>query len=82
MPIECKASHSEINSLKRVNNDAAAKAAAWIEAFGKGQIVPSAVISGVFKPAHLVSAQGYGLTIFWGHDLNPMTDWIEQTRNA
>lgn len=48
MPIECKASNSEINSLKRVNNDAAAKAEAWRDAFGESQVVPVAVISGVF----------------------------------
>jgi len=80
LPIECKASNSEINSLKRVNNDAAAKAEAWRVDFGDTQVVPAAVLSGVFKPAHLVSAQLRGLTLFWGHDLKPMTDWIESTR--
>jgi hypothetical protein len=82
MPIECKASNSEINSLKRVNNDAAAKAEAWRADFGESQVVPVAVISGVFKPANLFSAQTRGLTLFWGHNLKPLTDWIEKTRNA
>jgi len=82
MPIECKASNSEINSLKRVNNDAAAKAEVWRRSFGESQVVPVAVLSGVFKPAHLVRAQSRGLTLFWGHNLRPLTDWIEQTRDA
>ncbi len=82
MPIECKASNSEINSLKRVNNDAAAKAEVWRKHFGESQVVPVAVLSGVFKPAHLVNAQSRGLTLFWGHDLKPMTDWIARTRSG
>jgi hypothetical protein len=82
MPIECKSSNSEINSIKRVNNDAAAKAEAWRIDFGDSQVVPVAVIAGVFKPAHLVRAQSRGLTLFWGHNLKPMTDWIQTTRNG
>jgi hypothetical protein len=46
MPIECKVSNSSLNSVKRLNNDAAVK------------------------------AQERGLTIFWAHDLQPLTDWI------
>ena len=34
MPIECKVSNSSTNSVKRLNNDAAAKASAWIEESG------------------------------------------------
>lgn len=82
MPIECKSSNSEINSLKRLNNDAAAKAEAWRVDFGDSQVVPAAVIAGVFKPTHLFRAQSRGLTLFWGHNLKPLTDWIEQTRGA
>ena len=36
LPIECKVSNSSTNSVKRLNNDAAAKASAWIEEFGSG----------------------------------------------
>ena len=34
MPIECKVSNSDINSIKRVLNDAAAKATTWLDEFG------------------------------------------------
>ena len=79
MPIECKVSNSATNSVKRLNNDAAAKASAWIDYFGRGQTVPSAVLSGVFKKHNLVQAQKAGLTIFWGHDLSPLGDFIDAT---
>jgi hypothetical protein len=82
MPLECKASNSATNSVKRVNNDAAAKAEGWLSDFGTTQVVPAAVLSGVFKIHNLAAAQARGLTLFWGHDLKAMTDWIEQTRSA
>jgi hypothetical protein len=80
LPLECKASNSATNSVKRVNNDAAAKAEGWVSDFGTTQVVPAAVLSGVFKVHNLVSAQARGLALFWGHDLKALTDWIERTR--
>ena len=76
MPIECKVSNSATNSVKRLNNDAAAKAAVWIDHFGRGQTIPSAVLSGVFKKNNLRQAQDAGLTIFWAHDLTPLGNFI------
>ncbi len=80
MPIECKVSNSATNSVKRLNNDAAVKAEAWIRQFGTLQTVPTAVLSGVFKKHNLVQAQETGLTIFWAHDLGPLGDFILSTR--
>ena len=80
MPIECKVSNSATNSVKRLNNDAAIKAEAWIKQFGTLQTVPTAVLSGVFKRHNLVQAQDAGLTIFWAHDLQPLGDFILSTR--
>lgn len=82
MPVECKVSNSETNSFKRVNNDAAVKAVGWIRAFGEDQVVPAAVLSGVFKPAALGAAQARGLTLFWAHRLDDLTGWIARTRGA
>ncbi len=80
MPIECKSSNSATNSVKRLNNDVAAKAEAWRVDFGALQVVPAAVLSGVFKLHNLEDAQSRGLTLFWGHNLAPMIEWIEKTR--
>lgn len=79
MPIECKVSNSSTNSVKRLNNDAAVKAAVWIDKLGSYGVVPVAVLSGVFKTLNLVQAQDRGLTIFWSHDLAPLTAFVAAT---
>lgn len=80
MAIECKVSNSATNSVKRLNNDAAVKARQWLADFGTAQMVPSAMLAGVFKTLNLESAQSSKLTLWWSHDLSTMTDWIESTR--
>lgn len=80
MALECKVSNSATNSVKRVNNDAAVKATYWNKEFGLSQVVPSAVLSGVFKTLNLVQAQNNGLTIFWAHDLDKLGQFIASTR--
>jgi XamI-like restriction endonuclease len=80
MPCECKVSNSATNSIKRLNNDASVKARIWIGEFGTLSVIPTAVLSGVYKLSHLMGAQESGLTIFWAHDLDALADWIETTR--
>lgn len=80
MPIECKVSNSSTNSVKRLNNDAAVKAAYWIHQFGSQQVVPAAMLSGVFNKLNLVQAQERGLSIFWAHDLERLGAFITTTR--
>jgi XamI restriction endonuclease len=81
MAIECKVSNSAINSVKRLNREAAAKAQAWIRDLGAAQIIPAAVLSGVYKIRNLLDAQERGLTLFWAHDLGQLVAWIERTRD-
>ena len=81
MPIECKVSNSALNSVKRINNDAAVKARIWKEEFGKNQVVPVAMLSGVFKVSNLIQAQGGGLTLFWAHQLARLGEFIDSTRS-
>jgi XamI restriction endonuclease len=82
MPIECKVSNSSVNSIKRLNNDAAIKAANWYEEFGRLQVVPTAVIGGVFKLKNLRAAQTGGLIIIWSHQLDSLTNWIATTKQV
>ncbi|RDI20715.1 XamI restriction endonuclease [Pseudacidovorax intermedius] len=79
MPIECKVSNSATNSIKRLNNDAAVKAVYWIQQFGALQVVPAAVLGGVFKVLSLEQAQARGLSLFWSHDLEKLGAFIEST---
>ncbi|WP_091229029.1 XamI family restriction endonuclease [Microbacterium sp. 3J1] len=81
MPLECKVSNSSTNSVKRLNNDAAAKAKTWIHEFGANNVVPAAMLSGVFKVHNLVSAQEDGLALFWAHELDAFVEFIDSTVN-
>jgi hypothetical protein len=80
LAIECKVSNSEINSIKRINNDAAVKAEYWLSQFGLRQVVPSAAMAGVYKLLTLTQAQERGLALFWTHDLAKLGEFIESTR--
>lgn len=80
LPIECKVSNSALNSIKRINNDAAVKATVWHKEFGTNQIVPAAMLSGVFDVNNLIKAQAGELTLFWGHRLSELGDFITSTR--
>lgn len=80
MAIECKASNSSINSKKRLNREAAAKATAWKHSLG-AQVVPAVVLSGVYKLEYLQLAQNEGLAIFWSHDLDRLTAWVNSTKS-
>jgi hypothetical protein len=81
MPTEAKVSNSSTNSVKRLNNDAAVKARQWTQEFGTSNVVPAAVLGGVFKLHNLRSAQDSdNLTIFWAHDLDAMVQFIDGTK--
>jgi len=80
MPIECKVSNSSTNSVKRLNREASGKAEYWIKEFGARNVVPVAVLSGVFKLHNLQNAQDRGLTIYWAHHLEELLGWIEAAR--
>ena len=81
MPLECKVSNSSTNSVKRLNNDAAMKAETWRKDFGATQVVPAAVLSGVYKLHNLEDAQRRGLALFWANDLQSLVDWIHKTKS-
>lgn len=80
MAIECKVSNSATNSVKRLNNDAAVKAEYWIKQFGIAQVVPAAMLAGVFKVLNLEQAQKRDLSLFWSHDLDKLGSFIESTK--
>lgn len=80
LAIECKVSNSATNSVKRLNNDAAAKAEEWRKDFGTVQVVASAVLSGVYKLRNLENAQHRGLHLFWAHDIAQLIGWIASTK--
>jgi hypothetical protein len=65
-----------VNSYKRVNHEAAGKAKKWLHEFGQRAVIPAAVLSGVFKPENLQTAQNEGLALFWQHRLEDLADFL------
>lgn len=80
LAVECKVSNSEVNSYKRLNHDTLAKYHAWVAEFGTANVVPSAMLSGVFSPANIIAAQDVGLAIFWSHRIGDLGAFVESTR--
>lgn len=81
LAIECKVSNSGTNSIKRLKNDAAAKAGYWLDAFGARNVVPAALLAGVYKLNNLTQSQDRGLALFWSHDLGQLGTFIAATRS-
>ena len=68
--------------MKRLNNDAAVKAQYWMKLFGTSQVVPVAVLAGVFNVFNVLNleqAQDRGLALFWSHDLDRLGQFIHLT---
>lgn len=81
MPLECKVSNSALNSIKRLNREAARKAEVWRGDLGPANCVPAAVLSGVYYHHMLLDAQSRGLAIFWSHSLEAqLLKWLESTK--
>ena len=76
LALECKVSNSAVNSYKRLVREAGGKATDWIKALGADQVVPGAMIGGVFNADNVIAAQSKGLAIFWSHRLEDLTDFI------
>jgi hypothetical protein len=80
LALECKVSNSGVNSYKRLNHETGDKARTWRDAFGT-QVLPGAVLAGVFILANLISAQeNPGIAIFWEHDLRPLRQFAAEAR--
>ena len=79
LAIECKASNSEVNSFKRINHEAVGKARSWVADFGRNQLAPAAILTGVFNPDNLATAQNDGLALFWIHRLDDLQEFINAT---
>ena len=80
MAIECEVSNNFANGHKHLNKDATTKAQSWYKRFGVGQVVPTAVLSGVFDAETLFEAQSTPLTLFWSHDLSPLRDFVAESK--
>lgn len=78
LAIEGKVSNSGVNSIKRLIHEVGDKASNWREEFGDN-VVPAAVLSGVYNLKHLKEAQNErDILIFWEHDLESLIKFENQ----
>lgn len=81
MAIECKVSNSVVNSYKRLVHDTGGKAAHWYNQLGRAQVIPSAVLSGVYGTANLEDVQeNKGVYLFWQHRLSDLAAFIKKVK--
>ena len=81
MAIECKVSNSTVNSYKRLVHDTGGKAAHWYNQLGRAQVIPSAVLSGVYSTQNLWDVQeNRGVYLFWQHRLVNLGDFIKKVK--
>ncbi|MGP2490317.1 XamI family restriction endonuclease [Mesorhizobium sp. PUT5] len=77
MAIECKVSNSSVNSYKRLVHDTGGKATIWYSQLGRANLVPCAVLNGVFSVANCETVQNdKDVYLFWDHRLNDLRDFI------
>lgn len=79
LAIECKGSNSEINSRKRINKEVARDASSWVQKFGD-DIVPAALIQGVFNAGYIEKAQETPVVFFWAHRLEDLKKFLASSR--
>jgi XamI restriction endonuclease len=78
MAIECKVSNSAVNSYKRLVHDTGEKAVEWYDQLGRAQVIPSAVLSGVYSTANLVHVQdNKSVYLFWQHRLDDLAAFVK-----
>jgi len=81
MAIECKVSNSTVNSYKRLVHDTGGKAAHWYNQLGRAQVIPCAVLSGVYSTANLADVQeSKGVYLFWQHRLTDLAAFVKRAR--
>ncbi|PPD29012.1 MAG: restriction endonuclease [Hyphomicrobium sp.] len=79
LAVECKVTNSEVNSFKRVNDTAVAKAVEWKRALGEDQVIPLLVLRGVFNPDNLLEAQRH-MAIVWEHRLDDLQAFVQAAK--
>lgn len=81
MAIECKVSNSTVNSYKRLVHDTGGKAAHWYNQLGRAQVIPCAVLSGVYSTANLEDVQeNKGVYLFWQHRLIDLAAFVRKIK--
>lgn len=73
--MECKVTNDATNSVKRVN-DVLKKASAWKAHWGSF-VETAAMLQGVIKPEDVQRLTDEGVRVFWSHDLDAFSAWVQ-----
>lgn len=73
--MECKVTNDTTNSIKRVN-DVLKKHEAWKSHWGNF-VETAALLQGVIRPKDVQRLTDKGVHVFWSHDLNTFSKWIQ-----
>jgi len=73
--MECKVTNDATNSVKRIN-DVLKKANSWKTHYGSF-VETAALLQGVINPSDVQRLTDEGVHVFWSHDLESFSDWIE-----
>lgn len=73
--MECKVTNDATNSVKRIN-DVLKKSAAWKTHYGSF-VETAALLQGVIKPSDVQRLTDEGVHVFWSHDLDAFSRWVE-----
>lgn len=75
LAMECKVSNDATNSVKRVS-DVLDKAKSWQTHWG-GFIQTAALLQGVIAYKEVVRLMNDDVLVFWSHDLEALSDWLD-----
>lgn len=78
LAMECKVTNDATNSVKRIN-DVLKKSASWRAHWGSF-VRTAALLQGVIKPEDVHRLLEAQVEVFWSHDLDRLSDWLDQHR--
>lgn len=76
LAMECKVSNDSTNSIKRVA-EVMDKVKAWKDQWG-AFIQTAAMLQGVVGPRQVDALLDSDVLVFWSHDLQPLSDWLDR----
>jgi hypothetical protein len=76
LAMECKVTNDDTNSIKRVN-DVLKKAEAWKTHWGSF-VLTAALLEGVIRPNDVKRLIDANVLVFWSHDLDRFSSWLDR----
>jgi XamI restriction endonuclease len=82
LALECKASNSKVNGIKRLVKEVGVDAGDWYRRFGKDSVVVAAALRGVFNTDDVAKVQSEHVYIFWWHRMADLQEFLVAARQT